>query len=178
MNVADTRQALSWKALTLIGALAVIWAVFLVTTHGTFVSPMNLALLARQMSVTSLLAVGMVMVSVTGEITSVGAMPARGIAATCPVNGLAADLALARRARRPPGLVTAAAGPLLHRDAWGCHQGAWRDRRLDLLAARSSSGRRTSKSRRPPPSRSVRVTGAVEEVALAAVAASTAPERV
>jgi D-xylose transport system permease protein len=63
------------KALTLVGALAVIWIVFLVTTHGTFGSPRNLALLARQMSVTSLLAVGMVMVIVAGEIDlSVGAM--------------------------------------------------------------------------------------------------------
>src|SRR6185295_12759416 len=65
LNVAERTRAVSWKALTLIGALAVIWVVFLVTTHGTFVSPRNLALLARQMSVTALLAVGMVMVIVT-----------------------------------------------------------------------------------------------------------------
>ena len=65
----------SWRALTLAGALLVVWAVFLVATRGTFGSPRNLALLARQMSVTALLAVGMVLVIVTGEIDlSVGAM--------------------------------------------------------------------------------------------------------
>jgi D-xylose transport system permease protein len=68
-------SAISWRALTLAGALAIIGIVFFATTHGMFVSPRNLALLARQMSVTSLLAVGMVMVIVTGEIDlSVGAM--------------------------------------------------------------------------------------------------------
>ena len=87
--MAQRKRALSWKALTLIGALAVIWAVFVVTTHGTFVSPRNLALLARQMSVTALLAVGMVMVIVTGEIDlSVGAMAGLlgGIAAILSVS--------------------------------------------------------------------------------------------
>ena len=71
-----TRRALpTWRALTLAGALLVIWAVFLAATGGTFASPRNLALLARQMSVTALLAVGMVLVIVTGEIDlSVGAM--------------------------------------------------------------------------------------------------------
>lgn len=65
----------SWRALTLAAALAVIWIVFIAATGGTFVSPRNLALLARQMSVTSLLAVGMVLVIVAGEIDlSVGAM--------------------------------------------------------------------------------------------------------
>ena len=69
------RTPIPWRALTLVGALVLIWAVFLVATHGTFGSPRNLALLARQMSVTALLAVGMVMVIVTGEIDlSVGAM--------------------------------------------------------------------------------------------------------
>ena len=69
------RPSISWRALTLVGALAAIWLVFIVTTGGTFASPRNLALLARQMSVTSLLAVGMVMVIVAGEIDlSVGAM--------------------------------------------------------------------------------------------------------
>ena len=76
MTAAERRKpAISWRALTLVGALAVIWVVFLVMTGGTFASPRNLALLARQMSVTALLAVGMVMVIVTGEIDlSVGAM--------------------------------------------------------------------------------------------------------
>jgi len=73
--ISQKKAVISWRALTLVGALAVIWIVFLATTHGMFGSPRNLALLARQMSVTSLLAVGMVMVIVTGEIDlSVGAM--------------------------------------------------------------------------------------------------------
>lgn len=69
------KPTVSWRALTLGGALLVIWAVFLAATRGTFASPRNLALLARQMSVTALLSVGMVLVIVTGEIDlSVGAM--------------------------------------------------------------------------------------------------------
>jgi D-xylose transport system permease protein len=65
----------TWRAFTLAGALAAIWAVFLTLTGGTFATPRNLALLARQMSVTSLVAIGMVLVIVTGEIDlSVGAL--------------------------------------------------------------------------------------------------------
>ena len=75
MAVRVWKPVVPWRALTLVGALAVIWLVFLATTHRTFGSARNLALLARQMSVTSLLAVGMVLVIVTGEIDlSVGAM--------------------------------------------------------------------------------------------------------
>jgi D-xylose transport system permease protein len=69
------KPAIPWRALTLLGALLLIWVFFFAATNGTFGSPRNLALLARQMSVTALLAVGMVMVIVTGEIDlSVGAM--------------------------------------------------------------------------------------------------------
>jgi len=64
-----------WRAFTMLGALVVIWIVFAVATHGTFLLPRNLALLARQMSVTSLLAMAMVLVIVAGQIDlSVGAM--------------------------------------------------------------------------------------------------------
>ena len=57
------------------GALLVIWVVFSLTTEGTFLTPRNLSLLARQMAVTSILAVGMVLVIVAGQIDlSVGAM--------------------------------------------------------------------------------------------------------
>ncbi len=90
MNVLEERKArIPWRALTLAGALAVIWVVFIVTTRGTFISPRNLALLARQMSVTALLAVGMVLVIVTREIDlPVGAMAGLlgGIAAIVSVN--------------------------------------------------------------------------------------------
>jgi D-xylose transport system permease protein len=59
----------------MVGALLVIWIVFSFTTDGTFVSPRNLSLLARQMAVTSLLAIGMVLVIVAGQIDlSVGAL--------------------------------------------------------------------------------------------------------
>jgi D-xylose transport system permease protein len=64
-----------WRTLTMLIALAVIWIVFSAATHGTFLSPRNLSLLARQMSVTSVLATGMVLVIVAGQIDlSVGAM--------------------------------------------------------------------------------------------------------
>jgi D-xylose transport system permease protein len=71
----NTRAHIPWRALTMVGALAVIWIVFAITTDGTFLVPRNLALLARQMAVTSLLATGMVLVIVAGQIDlSVGAM--------------------------------------------------------------------------------------------------------
>jgi D-xylose transport system permease protein len=69
------RFRLDWRALTMIGALLVIWVVFTIATDGTFLRPRNLSLLARQMSVTSILAVGMVLVIVAGQIDlSVGAL--------------------------------------------------------------------------------------------------------
>lgn len=64
-----------WRALTMVGALVVIWVVFSLLTDGTFLRPRNLSLLARQMSVTSVLAIGMVLVIVAGQIDlSVGAL--------------------------------------------------------------------------------------------------------
>lgn len=64
-----------WRAWAMVGALLVIWAVFTGMTEGTFLSPRNLSLLARQMSVTSILAIGMVLVIVAGQIDlSVGAL--------------------------------------------------------------------------------------------------------
>lgn len=63
------------RAFTMIGALLLIWIVFGVLTGGTFFLPRNLSLLARQMSVTAILAVGMVLVIVAGQIDlSVGAL--------------------------------------------------------------------------------------------------------
>ncbi|HET8646598.1 MAG TPA: sugar ABC transporter permease, partial [Vicinamibacteria bacterium] len=64
-----------WRALTMVGALLAIWVVFAVMTEGTFLTPRNLSLLARQMSVTCILAIGMVLVIVAGQIDlSVGAL--------------------------------------------------------------------------------------------------------
>jgi D-xylose transport system permease protein len=69
------KPRIPWRALTMVGALAVIWIVFSITTEGTFLMPRNLSLLARQMSVTSILAIGMVLVIVCGQIDlSVGAL--------------------------------------------------------------------------------------------------------
>lgn len=70
-----TTPRLDWRTLTMVLALVVIWIVFAVTTDGTFLSPRNLGLLARQMSIVALLASGMVLVIVAGQIDlSVGAM--------------------------------------------------------------------------------------------------------
>lgn len=64
-----------WRALTMVGALLAIWVIFSVTTDGIFLTPRNLSNLFRQMSVTSILAVGMVLVIVAGQIDlSVGAL--------------------------------------------------------------------------------------------------------
>ncbi len=68
-------MTIPWRALMMVMALAVIWVVFSVLTEGTFLTPRNLSLLARQMSVTAVLAVGMVLVIVAGQIDlSVGAL--------------------------------------------------------------------------------------------------------
>ena len=73
---AAPRYQIPWRALTMVGALLVIWIVFaLLTEEGRFLTPRNLSLLARQMAVTSILAIGMVLVIVAGQIDlSVGAL--------------------------------------------------------------------------------------------------------
>ena len=53
---------------TIIIALIVIWAYFAVATSGGYVSPQNISNLFRQMTVTSIMAAGMVLVIVTGGI--------------------------------------------------------------------------------------------------------------
>lgn len=53
---------------TIILALVGIWILFAVLTKGAFVSPQNFSNLFRQMTVTSFLAIGMVLVIVTGGI--------------------------------------------------------------------------------------------------------------
>jgi D-xylose transport system permease protein len=64
-----------WQTFAMAGALLVIWMIFYFTTDGNFLSSRNLSILMRQMSVTSILAVGMVLVIVAGQIDlSVGAM--------------------------------------------------------------------------------------------------------
>lgn len=69
------RGRVDWRAFTMVAALLTIWLVFGLLTRGTFFLPRNLSLLARQMSVTAILAVGMVLVIVAGQIDlSVGAL--------------------------------------------------------------------------------------------------------
>lgn len=53
---------------TIIIALILIWVVFTVATNGGYLSPQNISNLFRQMSVTSIMAAGMVLVIVTGGI--------------------------------------------------------------------------------------------------------------
>lgn len=75
METNRTKIEIPWRALTMVGALLLVWFLFYFTTGGTFLKPRNLSLLMRQMSVTSILAVGMVLVIVAGQIDlSVGAM--------------------------------------------------------------------------------------------------------
>ncbi|MGF6674540.1 ABC-type xylose transport system permease subunit [Paraburkholderia sp. WSM4174] len=51
-----------YKILALLIAVAVIWIFFSALTHGAFVTPRNLSNLLRQMSITGMLACGMVFV--------------------------------------------------------------------------------------------------------------------
>jgi D-xylose transport system permease protein len=64
-----------YKILALLVAIAVIWAFFSFKTDGGFTSARNLSNLMRQMSVTGILACGMVFVIIAGEIDlSVGSL--------------------------------------------------------------------------------------------------------
>ena len=48
--------------------MVVIWAIFFFSTNGSYLDPQNISNLFRQMSVTSFLSIGMVLVIVTGGI--------------------------------------------------------------------------------------------------------------
>src|SRR3954468_12778957 len=64
-----------YKMLALVIAIAVIWLFFSWQTEGGFLTPRNLSNLLRQMSVTGILACGMVLVIIAGEIDlSVGSL--------------------------------------------------------------------------------------------------------
>ena len=64
-----------YKLLALLLAVTVIWIFFSFLTDGAFVTPRNLSNLLRQMSITGMLACGMVFVIISGEIDlSVGAL--------------------------------------------------------------------------------------------------------
>src|SRR5579862_4444721 len=78
-----------YKLLALLLAVAVIWVFFSFLTEGAFVTPRNLSNLLRQMSITGMLACGMVFVIISGEIDlSVGSLLGLlgGVAAVLTVN--------------------------------------------------------------------------------------------
>ena len=82
-------QTSTLRAYTMIGALALIWIYFHWATGSIFLTPRNLSNLMLQTSVTGILAVGMLMISVAGQIDlSVGSVLglAGGIAAICFTN--------------------------------------------------------------------------------------------
>jgi D-xylose transport system permease protein len=56
------------QSYVLLVALAAIWAVFFFLTHGSYLAAQNISNLFRQMCVTALLSIGMVLVIVTGGI--------------------------------------------------------------------------------------------------------------
>ncbi|MBA2733023.1 MAG: sugar ABC transporter permease [Acidobacteria bacterium] len=63
------------RAYTMLFALAAIWAYFHYGTGGIFLTPRNMSILLQQMAVTGVLAVGMLMVIVAGQIDlSVGSV--------------------------------------------------------------------------------------------------------
>lgn len=88
----------SLRAYTMLGALILIWLFFHWQTGGIFLTPRNLSNLMLQMAVTGILAVGMLMVIVSGNIDlSVGSVLglAGGVAAILLTNyeyGLAASI--------------------------------------------------------------------------------------
>ncbi len=86
------------RAYTMLFALVVIWLFFQWATTGLFLSPRNLSNLFQQMSVTGVLAVGMLMIIVAGQIDlSVGSVVglAGGIAAMTQGWGLLPSLGAA-----------------------------------------------------------------------------------
>jgi D-xylose transport system permease protein len=64
-----------YKILALLIAIAIIWVFFASLTHGAFLTPRNVSNLLRQMSITGMLACGMVFIIISGEIDlSVGSL--------------------------------------------------------------------------------------------------------
>jgi D-xylose transport system permease protein len=65
----------SWRTLTMVFALVLIWIIFQYVTDQAFLQPRNLSNLFRQMTVTGVLAMGMVLIIVAGHIDlSVGSV--------------------------------------------------------------------------------------------------------
>jgi D-xylose transport system permease protein len=62
------RLRVNVQTYALVVAMVVIWILFFILTDGTYLSPQNFSNLFRQMTVTAVLSVGMVLVIVTGNI--------------------------------------------------------------------------------------------------------------
>ena len=58
----------AWRTYTMVFALIAIWLIFAYTTGGVFLEARNFSNLMRQATITGVLAVGMLMVIVTGHI--------------------------------------------------------------------------------------------------------------
>ncbi len=87
----------SLRAYTMLGAMVLIWLFFYWQTNGIFLSPRNLSNLMLQTSVTGILAVGMLMLIVAGQIDlSVGSVLglAGGTAAIAMANGYGLGLSI------------------------------------------------------------------------------------
>lgn len=70
-----TKLKQSWRTLTMVFALILIWIIFQYVTDGAFLESRNLSNLFRQMTVTGVLAMGMVLIIVAGHIDlSVGSV--------------------------------------------------------------------------------------------------------
>lgn len=71
----ETRRPLDLRAYAMVAALGIIWLFFFAATDGAFLTARNMSNLAVQMSVTSILATGMVLVIVAGHVDlSVGSV--------------------------------------------------------------------------------------------------------
>ncbi|MBI1747287.1 MAG: sugar ABC transporter permease [Acidobacteria bacterium] len=65
----------AWRTYSMVAALVVLWAIFAYVTDSTFLTARNFSNLMRQTTITAILAVGMLMVIVTGQIDlSVGSV--------------------------------------------------------------------------------------------------------
>jgi D-xylose transport system permease protein len=75
LNVKQSSAAGNWRAYGLLLALAGVWIIFTIVTDGVFLEPRNFSNLMRQTAVTGVLAVGMVLVILAGQIDlSVGSL--------------------------------------------------------------------------------------------------------
>lgn len=68
MSVEKRKVKVNLKSYVMVFALIAIWLLFFVLNQDTFLTPRNLSNLARQMSITGILSIGMVLIIVAGHI--------------------------------------------------------------------------------------------------------------